>query len=296
MRSLSRLKRLTLGRSSMRRLAIGFVLALVLAACDWRGPAPTEQSVAAATGPFTVGTIAVPTSAGFGGGTIYYPSNNAGPFAVISIAPGFLEDQTAIAGWGPRLASNGFVVITFNTTNNLIQPDQRSQEQRQALTYVINQSNNASSPIAGKVDPNRKGVAGHSMGGGATLISANADPSIRAAMPLAPWNGSANFPNLRVPTLIWACQADNIAPVASHASPMYNSIPATTKKAYVSVAGGNHFCANDPNGFSQNIGKYGVSFFKKFLDTDTRYDPWVCGASRPTAGAVLNEVRSTCPF
>jgi predicted dienelactone hydrolase len=280
----------------MRRLAVGFVLALVLAACDWRGPAPTQGSVASPNGPFTVGTIAVPTSAGFGGGTIYYPSNNAGPFAVISIAPGFIEDQTAIANWGPRLASNGFVVITINTTNGFIQPDQRSQEQRQALTYVINQANNASSPISGKVDPNRKGVAGHSMGGGATLISANADPSIRAAMPLAPWNGSANFPNVRVPTLIWACQADNIAAVGSHASPMYNSIPATTNKQYISVAGGNHFCANDPNGFSQNVGKYGVSFFKKFLDTDTRYDPWVCGASRATAGSTFNEVRSTCPF
>lgn len=281
----------------MRRLAIGFVLALVLAACDWRGPEPTEQSVASPTGPFTVATTAVPSSAGFGGGTIYYPTNTSeGPFAVISISPGFLGNQSSIGGWGPRLASNGFVVITINTTNGFILPDQRSTEQRQALTYVINQSNTPSSPIAGKVDPNRKGVAGHSMGGGASLISANADPTIRAAMPLAPWNGSASFPNVRVPTLIWACQSDSIAPVASHASPMYNSIPATTKKEYISVAGGDHFCANDPNGSSQNVGKYGVAFFKEFLDTDSRYDRWVCGASRPTVGAVLNEVRSNCPF
>lgn len=280
----------------MRLLAIGFVLALVLSACDWRGPAPTEQSLVATRGPFTVGTVAVPTSAGFGGGTIYYPSNSTGPFAVISISPGFLGDQSSIAGWGPRLASNGFVVITINTTNGFILPDQRSQEQRQALTYVINQSNVGSSPIAGRVDPNRKGVAGHSMGGGASLISANADPSIRAAMPLAPWNSSASFPNIRVPTLVWACQADNIAPVASHASPMYNSIPATTPKMYISVTNANHFCANDPNGFSQNIGKFGVAFFKRFLDADTRYDPWVCGASRPVVSSVLNEVRSTCPF
>ena len=281
----------------MRRLAIGFVLALVLAACDFRGPAPTEQSVASAAGPFSVGTVDVPTSAGFGGGTIYYPSNTSeGPFAVISISPGFLENAGAVSGWGPRLASNGFVVVIINTTSGLILPDQRSQEQRQALTYVINQSNTPSSPIAGKVDPNRKGVAGHSMGGGATLISANADPSIRAAMPMAPWNGSASFPNVRVPTLIWACQSDTIAPVGSHASPMYNSIPATTKKEYISVAGGSHFCANNPTDLNQSVGKYGVSFFKEFLDTDTRYDPWVCGASRPTAGSVLNEVRSTCPF
>lgn len=272
------------------------VVTLVLAACDWRGPAPTEASLMAARGPFAVGTQSVPSSAGFGGGTIYYPSDHDGPFGVISISPGFLGNQTSIAEWGPRLASHGFVVITINTTSGFIQPAQRSTEQRQALDYVVSQGGVPSSPIFGIVDGARRGVAGHSMGGGASLISVQSDPSIKVAVPLAPWNSSSNFSNVTSAVLIFACQNDSIAPVSSHASPMYNSIPTSTRKSYVSVAGGDHFCANSPTGASGTAGKWAVSYFKKFIDGDTRYDPWICGASRPTTGPILNEVRSTCPF
>ncbi|HEY3140082.1 MAG TPA: hypothetical protein VGJ86_03085 [Acidimicrobiales bacterium] len=285
-------------RFPMRRLAIGlvFVFAAVLGACDWRGPTPTEQLLTASTGPFAVSTLAVPTSAGFGGGTIYYPSTTPGPFAVVSLSPGFTESQSAIAGWGPRLASHGFVTIIINTSNPFIDPSQRSTEQRQALTYVVTQGQTSGSPIFGKVDGQRRGVGGHSMGGGASLISAQADPTIRAVMPMAPWNSSASFPGITSPTLILACQNDGIAPVGSHASPMYNSIPASTKKEYISVAGGDHSCANAPTGGGSAVGKFGVAFLKRFLDNDGRYDPWTCGASKPVAGGSLSEVRSTCPF
>jgi triacylglycerol lipase len=283
-------------RTYLRRIAALVLVAFAFVACDLKGPNPTEQILTASSGPFGVGTVAVPTSAGFGGATIYYPTGVEGPFAVISIAPGFTETASAMANWGPRLASHGFVTIIINTSNTFENPSTRSTEQRQALTYAINQSNAAGSAIAGLVDGNRRGVAGHSMGGGGTLISAQADPTIRAAVPLAPWNNSPNFPNLAVPTLFVACQNDQIAPVNSHVSPMYNSVPAATHKSYMSVAGGDHFCANSPSGGSQAVGKFVVSWFKKFLDGDTRYDPWVCGDTKPAVGSTLNEVRSTCPF
>ena len=188
------------------------------------------------------------------------------------------------------------MVITINTTSLLADPNQRSTEQRQALNYLVNQSNTASSPIFGLVDGNRTGVAGHSMGGGASLISAQADPTIDAAMPLAPWNIGTNFQGITSPTLVLACQADTVAAPNSMASPMYNSIPATTKKMYISVTNGAHNCANTPTGGDNAVGKYGVAFFKRWLDADTRYNPWMCGASAPTAGGSLNEVRSSCPF
>jgi len=278
-----------------RRAAIGLVLAFVLAACDWRGPEPTEAILTASSGPFAVGSVAVPSSAGFGGGTLYYPTNTSeGPFAVISIAPGFLEQQDAIAPWGPRLASHGFVAITINTTGTLIQPPQRSTEQRQALTYVVNQGNTQGSPVFGKVDGNRRGVAGHSMGGGGSLISLRDDPNVDVAVPLAPWNSSSNFSTITKPALVIACQNDTIASVSQHASPMYNSLAG--EKQYISFANDDHFCANSPAFHENQVGKYAVAFLKRWLDGDTRYDPWTCGASRPVVGATFADVRSTCPF
>jgi dienelactone hydrolase len=280
----------------MRRLVAVALAALLLAACNFRGPSPTAAILNANTGPFTTATLAVPASSAFGAATIYYPTNVAGPFAVIAVSPGFLEQASDVDDWGPRLASHGFVTIIFDTLSLQDFPAARSTQQRAALNYVITQSNTASSPIAGLVDGARRGVMGHSMGGGASLISANADPTILASVGLAPFNFGSSFPNITVPTMIVACENDSIADVDTHASPMYNSIPATTRKSYISVANQDHFCANAPTGANGEVGRFVVAWFKRMLDTDTRYDPWVCGASKPVVDANLNEVRSSCPF
>jgi dienelactone hydrolase len=281
----------------MRRLVAVALVALLLAACNFRGPNPTAAILNATTGPFTTATLTVAARSDFGGGTIYYPTNVAGPFAVIAVSPGFTERQAELQDWGPRLASHGFVTIIFDTLSPFDFPSARSTQQRAALSYVVSQSNTASSPIAGLVDGARRGVMGHSMGGGASVISANADPTLKASVGLAPFfDNGTSFPNITVPSMFVACQSDPLAPPAQHASPAYDSIPATTRKSYIQVAGsGDHFCADKPTGANGEVGRFIVSWFKRMLDGDTRYDPWVCGASRPVVDANLNEVRSSCP-
>jgi len=278
------------------------VVALATVACDpsnpyQRGPNPTEAGLLAATGPYSVGSVAVPTSAGFGGGTIYYPTGTSERFGAVVVFPGFIESSAQLVDWGPRLASNGFVTILANSTNGFIFPDQRSTEQLQALDYVRSQSAVASSPIHDKVDTSRSAVIGHSMGGGATLLSTTKGRAdVKAAIPLAPWNLTTSYPADGTPTLVYACQSDLIAPAAQHASPSYDGIPSTTKKAYVSIANADHFCASSPTSSGGTIGKFAVAWLKRFVDDDQRYTPWICGASMPTSGTTINEVRTTCPF
>lgn len=275
-------------RALLRAMVPLLLFTAVAAACA--GTPPTGG------GQLAVAELAVPTSAGFGGGTIYYPSQAAGPFGAVSLSPGFTEDASAIQYWGPYLASQGFVVVIINTTNGLIVPEQRSAEQRQALDYVIQQGATSGSPIAGKVDPQRKAVGGHSMGGGASLITAEADPTIDAVVPLAPWNLDTTFTDVRSPTLILACQSDVIAPVATNASPFYDAIPATTEKLYVSVAGGDHFCVNSPSAGGEEVGQTAVAFLRRFVNGDTSVVGQLCGAGAPVEGSVFDDVRSTCPF
>lgn len=278
------------------------LLGLAAASCDpgteyQRGPAPTEASLVAATGPYSVGTITVPTSAGFGGGTIYYPTGTNETFGAVAFFPGFIEDSTWFTGWGPKLASNGFVTIMANSTNGFILPDQRSTEQLQALDYLRAQNAVTTSPLHNKIDTTRSAIIGHSMGGGGTLISTTKGRTdIKAAIPLAPWNTTTSYPADKTPTFIYACQSDAIAPVAQHASPSYDGIPSTTKKSYLSITGGDHFCANSPANTGGTIGKFAVAWLKRFVDSDQRYAPWVCGTSKPATGSTINEVRSTCPF
>ncbi|MFP5392626.1 MAG: alpha/beta hydrolase family protein [Gammaproteobacteria bacterium] len=265
-----------------------------------RGPAPTVSLLEATTGPFTTGraTVARTAASGYGGGTIYFPTNVAGPFGAIAVSPGYTAYQSSISWWGSRLASHGFVVITIDTLTTSDQPAQRATELMAALRQLVTFSNTSGHPIRGLVDPNRLGVMGHSMGGGGTLIAARDNPTLKAAIPLAPWNTSTNFTAVKVPTLVVACEADTVASVASHASPFYNNIPSTTKKAYIEFANASHICPVTGNSYSRLMGKYGVAWMKRFMDNDTRYSPFLCGAQHQAdlSNSQLSEYRENCPY
>ena len=205
------------------------------------GPNPTLSFLRASSGPQPVASVSVSSSVdGFGGGTIYYPTNISSEMAAIAIAPGFTNTQSAIAWWGPILASHGFVAITINTNGRFDQPDSRSRQLDSALNYLISQSDSSNSAISGRVDRNRLAAMGFSMGGGGALKSA-ARNRLSAAIPLAPWySGGNDFNQIGVPTMIMACENDGTAGVNSHARPFYTAIPTSTDKAYLEFNDGPH--------------------------------------------------------
>ncbi len=85
-----------------------------------RGPAPTEASITAEKGPFAIEKIDVPagSGSGFNKGTIYAPTDlSQGTFGAIAVSPGFVSPQALIDWYGPRLASQGFVVMTLETNS-----------------------------------------------------------------------------------------------------------------------------------------------------------------------------------
>jgi triacylglycerol lipase len=262
------------------------------------GPNPTLSALQASQGPLSVSSTIVPSSvSGFGGGTIYFPSNAQQELAAIAVAPGFTNYQSAIQWWGPLLASHGYVVITIDTNGRFDNPNSRSLQLDAALSHLIDEGNRANSPISGIVDENRLATMGFSMGGGGSLISASRN-RLSAAVPLAPWNSGGNdFDQIGVPTMIMACENDSTAPVNSHASPFYNRIPASTDKAYMEITNGPHNCANGDNGNGNDalLSTYGVSWMKRFLDKDQRYAQFLCGPNH-TANPSINEYRDNCNY
>lgn len=261
------------------------------------GPNPSLGFVQASQGPLPVSTTTVSSSVdGFGGGTIYYPSNISGEMAAIAVSPGFTARQSSIAWWGPILASHGFVVITIDTNSRFDQPDSRGRQLDSSLSYLINESNRSNSPISGRVDDSRLAAMGHSMGGGGSLRSA-ARNRLSAAMPLAPFRiGGNDFNQIRVPTMIMACQNDGVAPVSIHASPFYNRIPGSTDKVLLEIANGPHNCANgESSGNRAVLSTYGVSWMKRFLDKDGRYNQFLCGPNHES-NSRISDFRDTCTF
>ncbi|WP_433291647.1 alpha/beta hydrolase family protein [Actinoplanes sp. CA-030573] len=254
---------------------------------DQRGPAPTLAALDASRGPYAVSQTSVPALvSGFGGGTVYYPTTTAdGTFGAVAISPGFTATWSSIAWLGPRIASHGFVVIGIETNTLYDQPAQRGDELLAALSYLTTQSS-----VRSRVDASRLAVAGHSMGGGGTLEAAKDRPSLRAAVPLAPWDTDKSWTDIRVPTLIVGGESDTIAPVASHAIPFYNTIPASSEKAYLELNNASHFFPQTVNTLT---GRLAVAWLKRFVDNDTRYDQFICPG--PT-GSSVSDYRNTCPL
>ncbi|MFG1642413.1 alpha/beta hydrolase family protein [Amycolatopsis sp. NPDC049252] len=253
-----------------------------------RGPAPTTSSIEASRGSFATSTTTVSRLAvsGFGGGTIYYPtSTTAGTFGAISIAPGFTATQSSISWLGPRLASQGFVVFTIDTLTTSDQPDSRGRQLLASLDYLTQQSS-----VRSRIDSSRLGVVGHSMGGGGTLEAARSRPSLQAAIPLTGWNLTKNWSTVQVPTLVVGAQADTVAPVASHSIPFYTSLPSTLDKAYLELRGASHFA---PNSSNTTIAKYTLSWLKRFIDNDTRYEQFLCPI--PGTSTTISDYRGNCP-
>lgn len=288
------------GRLLQVTLAVSALALSLGAQAQQTGADPTTAILEAPAGPLAVSNVKVATPSGFGSGTVYYPTTGKGPYGLVSVTPGFVEGEWAINWLGPLLASHGFVVVTIGTTTILDAPTSRAKQMMAALKQVTALSATKTSPFAGKVDPSRLAVMGHSMGGGGSLDAARDNPNLKAAIPLAPWETTKDYSKITVPTLIVSCDSDVIAPVADHANKFYDSLTPTLTKALVEMKGAGHFCTNGTAipATRTLVGKYSISWLKRFVDGDTRYSPFLCGAPHQAdlAGSLISTYKGNCPY
>ena len=250
-----------------------------------RGPAPTSASIEA-DGTFAVAEAQVPRQAGFGGATIYYPTDASQTYGGIVMTPGFTETRSHLAWIARRVATHGFVVINIDTLDTLVAPNGRADQMLAALDYLVD-----TSTVRSRVDGTRLGAAGHSMGGGGTIEAASKRPSLKAGVAFQPWHSNTAWQGVRVPIMIQGADGDIIAPVAQHSEVFYQNLASAPEKAYAEFNNADHFVSG-ANG-NRPTSRFTVSWFKRFVDNDTRYDQFLCPA--PAAGATLDEYRATCP-
>ena len=109
-------------------------------------------------------------------------------------------------------------------------------------------------------------------------------------MPLAPWNADKTWSD--------GAHADadhrwleptRSRPSPSHSIPFYNSLPASAEKAYLELRGASHFFPQTAN---TTMAKYMISWLKRWVDDDTRYDQFLCPAPNDSA---IGDYRDTCP-
>ena len=223
----------------------------------------------------------------FSAATIYFPANKGEDFAGVAISPGFVESQENMSWWGNHLASHGFAVLTLDTNELRDNPSLRADALMAAIEVLRNECERMGGTLRGKILNDRMAIMGHSMGGGGTLIAANAHSAeFKAAIPFTPWLPDGNFSAISIPTLVIAGENDRIAPAADHALPHFESLSEDIPKMYFEIKDGNHFIANTDTGdgrLAPNIdvhdlvGGMSVAWLKLFVDGDEEYRELVFG-------------------
>ncbi len=254
-----------------------------------RGPDPEEGDLVE-DGPFEYDSTDVSSleADGFGGGTIYHPTDDSeGTFGAVAISPGFTASSSTMSWYGERLASHGFVAFTIDTNTTSDQPDDRGEQLQASLDYMTQDSD-----VTDLIDADRLAVSGHSMGGGGTLAAANENPDLKAAVPLTGWHTQKDWGELEVPTMVISAENDTIASSSSHSERFYESLPEDLDRAYMELAGANHFA---PNLSNDQISTFGVSWMKRFVDEDNRYEQFLCPPPEGGLGEDISDYRDSCP-
>jgi dienelactone hydrolase len=245
------------------------------------GPSPTAEMVSSGKGPYTEATVDVPAGNGFGGGTIHYPKDAQGPLGAVVLCPAFAAGKGYYEWIGGKASTFGLVVFVIDTNSPNDYPDARKDQMLAAADWLAK-----SSSIKDKVDPDRLGVVGHSAGGGGALNAAQARPSIKAAVGLAPGGGNAN--GLKVPTMLIGGTGDGLVnPDAVRGA--YGSLAGP--KAMVEIKDAGH---GFPAGGSMEMFRAMLPWLKLFVDNDTRYAQFLCPDLADKDG--IADYQATCPL
>jgi dienelactone hydrolase len=216
---------------------------------------------------------------------VFHPTDAACAGAPLVLVHGAGESGAYKVTMAQLLASRGFVVVAPSFPNLLISPGQADADQiNELLAWMIEQSDDPTSPIAGKIDPTMQGVAGHS-NGGVVFLAASDNPAVAAAVG---WDAVAQLPaaaglhgaSLHLRAEIIGCNGGS--------SMGYDVAPAPKATAIVDAA--SHCDFDDPmspfcvpvcgappwnEDAAKMIERYTVAFFECVLGHDPSAGTWV---------------------
>jgi hypothetical protein len=167
---------------------------------------------------------------------VYYPTDAQPPFAYAVYCPPYTATRIAFAAWGPFFASHGIVLATMDTATVGDYPPRRAQGLTEVMTSLRAENTRQNSPLFGKLDENRGGVLGWSMGGGGVWIASAAHSEWKSAVTLAGHNMTAtgweqSARRSTIPTLMLNGATDaTILGGFGQSESAYRAIPGSTPK------------------------------------------------------------------
>ena len=221
----------------------------------WICAMPASAGGTDAVGPFAVGSRSVTVTRANGStfsAGVRYPAQSAGastPFAAdampasaVTFGHGFVTPVAQYESTLSHLASWGFIAIATTSQGGLFPSHSAfAADMRDCLTFLSQQSGTAGSWLEGAVDMTAFGASGHSMGGGASVLAAAADPRIVAVANLAAAetnpSAQAAMASVTAPVRVIAGSEDTIVSSTSTRQ-IHDAAPGPRQFALIS--GGSH--------------------------------------------------------
>jgi len=214
---------------------------------------------------------------------VRYPAQGSGPdapiageagtrFPVVVFGHGWLTPVSDYTYLWNLVVPAGYIMVMVDTETG-VNPDQDQFARDEA--FVVDsfrqENGNPASFFYGKV-ADAFATSGHSMGGGAAIISVQYSTNIRTIVTLAAADNSAPVVDQSIfvtkPALMIAGASDCMAVPSDHSIPMYNAMPSVCKY-YVSIVRGSHcqFCEDSTN---CKIAQTGLCLGRSYVDRGTQ--------------------------
>lgn len=205
------------------------------------------------------GNRAIPTA-------IYYPASTNGTnvpliagqsFPVIAFGHGFVMSVAAYQNIWSALVEQGYIVALPNTETGILPNHTNFGRDLAFVISSLQQAGNTPGNFFHSGIASTSAVMGHSMGGGAAMLSVQYNAAITAVAALAPaeTNPSAAAAALQInqPALILAGGNDCVTPAAQHSRLIYDNLGSTCKY-YLSINGASH-CQFANQNFNCSLGE-----------------------------------------
>lgn len=251
---------------------------------------------------------------------IYYPATSAGSnvavangqFPVIAFGHGFVMTVSAYQNIWTALVPQGYIVALPKTEGGFLPNHSNFGRDLAFVISSLQQAGTTTGNLFNSKIAATSAVMGHSMGGGAAMLSVQYNASITAVAGLAPAetnptaSGAAQQVNL--PALILAGGNDCVTPAAQHSRLIYDNINSSCKW-YLSINGGSH-CQFANQNFNCSFGESTCSpspaisrssqqaianeFLLPWLDYELKANcsPWISKQSTIGADGRLTSVSS----
>jgi dienelactone hydrolase len=221
---------------------------------------------------------------------VYYPGTTAGDdvpvatgsFPLVIFGHGFLMQAAVYNNIWEELVPKGYVCV-FLTTEGGISPNHG--EMGTDFIFIKNSLQTDASTNTNSVFyqhlTTTSAYMGHSMGGGASYLAAQNDPTVTALVGLAPavTNPSSidAAAQINKPAIIFSGAADPVTTPASSHIPIYDSLKSDCK-VFVSITGGGHcYFANTGSvcEFGEAGGNFSISREEQQAITNSLLTPWL---------------------